>query len=902
MASCSGNGSRGHHKFTLNVNETYVSGGAENYSTVSWSLVLSPITNGYNWSYSSTVPVSYKVTINGTDYTGNIMSYDGRSTVTIQSGTQNVTHNNDGTKAISFNFSVWDNVSASYLPGSASGNGNLTLTTIARYTSITSFTVSKRNETSLVFNWGTANTIDYLWYSTNNGGNWTGLDVTDGTSGNFTVSGLSPNTTYNCKIRVRRKDSQLTTDSGTVSQTTYKAPSQSLNARTETTIKMNWSADTNISKVEYSKDNGSTWTVVTNNANATSGNYTISNLNSNTTYNIKTRLTRSATSTNYATGTTAVTTYDYPYVTAVGTAELLIGNQQTLTLYNPLSRSVTVRMNQNNASGAQLYSGTTSGTSISFTPNANTLYASIPNNQSGVCVYSVVYGSVTKTTGTRTYKIRGTETPTFNNFTYIDSNTTVTNVTGNNQIMVKGLSTVQVTILSANKMVAQNSATGKSYSFTMSNLSGTTNYSNSDIVKSLGTINASGTQRLSVTAYDSRNLSKTVYKDITVYDYSKPVINASITRLNNFENDTTIRVQGTYNKLTINNIDKNNLTSVQYRYRESNGSWGNWINFTTTVNNGAFTCSDVVLSLDNTKSFDFEIRATDSLQQTTTNSYVVDVGKAAFFVKKDGGFQANGNSEINGDLEISGKKVYLKDGTANTDVQYVAKRTDTNTQIWLGIGSGGVNHGVYSNKLDKWILHADGTGVYVNGIKDEHGTANSTDTWIPVYASNKIQHTLRAIWTTKTHTNYGTNNDYLATLSCLSWWNGAYSSSNASNLTYAHQGTIQCKPTNLYNNTSGSNGTITLSQTSGNFTYLDIFYRDQENNYGSTRIYSANGKKATLQIATSNTSYNNVWVKPRVINISGTSITTAHYGEAAIVGGTYGKYNQIHIVRVDGWL
>ena len=57
MASCSGNGARGHHKFTLNVSESYVSGSSENYSDISWELVLSPIQNGWDWYYSSTVAV-----------------------------------------------------------------------------------------------------------------------------------------------------------------------------------------------------------------------------------------------------------------------------------------------------------------------------------------------------------------------------------------------------------------------------------------------------------------------------------------------------------------------------------------------------------------------------------------------------------------------------------------------------------------------------------------------------------------------------------------------------------------------------------------------------------------------------------------------------------------------------
>lgn len=138
MASISANGSRGHHKFELTVTETDTNT-ANNTSSISWSFVLSSLGGTYDWNYSNTVPVTYKVTINGTDYTGNIMKYDGDSTVTVRSGTNTITHNNDGTKSISYSFSV-SSINQSYLPGSASASGTMALTNIARKAIITSFT------------------------------------------------------------------------------------------------------------------------------------------------------------------------------------------------------------------------------------------------------------------------------------------------------------------------------------------------------------------------------------------------------------------------------------------------------------------------------------------------------------------------------------------------------------------------------------------------------------------------------------------------------------------------------------------------------------------------------------------------------------------------------------------
>lgn len=224
--------------------------------------------------------------------------------------------------------------------------------------------------------------------------------------------------------------------------------------------------------------------------------------------------------------------------------------------------------------------------------------------------------------------------PIFENFTYKDTNSTTVAVTGSNQVLVKGISTLQATISSDNKMVAQKGATEKNYVATIEDTNISVDYSSDPINIDLGTVNSSGTKRLNLRAYDSRNNSTLVYKDITIYDYEKPVIEASISRLNNWERETTLKVKGSYSQLTINNVDKNTVNNIQYRYRETNGAWGNWTNITFTKSNGQFTCTDIILSLDNTKSYEFEVRAIDNLQ-TTTETLTLDVGEAIFFISSN---------------------------------------------------------------------------------------------------------------------------------------------------------------------------------------------------------------------------------------------------------------------------
>jgi hypothetical protein len=135
VASITGNGSKGHHKFILTVTQSSQNV-ANNTSTVSYKFQIAPVQTSWNWEqWGAYIKYSFKV--NGTEYTGSIDSYDGYSTVTLKSGTQTVTHNSDGTKSISYSLSVTDTSGVSYTSGNASASGTLALSTIARATAPT---------------------------------------------------------------------------------------------------------------------------------------------------------------------------------------------------------------------------------------------------------------------------------------------------------------------------------------------------------------------------------------------------------------------------------------------------------------------------------------------------------------------------------------------------------------------------------------------------------------------------------------------------------------------------------------------------------------------------------------------------------------------------------------------
>ena len=61
-------------------------------------------------------------------------------------------------------------------------------------------------------------------------------------------------------------------------------------------------------------------------------------------------------------------------------------------------------------------------------------------------------------------------------------------------------------------------------------------------------------------------------------------------------------------------------------------------------------------------------------------------------------------------------KITLTSGTADTSPGITATRTDTNASVSLMVGSGGTNHGVYSESMSKWLFVTNGTEAQTYNI------------------------------------------------------------------------------------------------------------------------------------------------------------------------------------------
>lgn len=191
---------------------------AENTSTIKVELYIDFDGSSYyaytNYGTSGTININGNVA----NLTVPSINFESGVSKSVLLGTHQVTvtHNTDGScPAISITGS-W-NTDTSRI-GSGTVSTSVTPPNIPRYVTILSFEVEnmvgEEGLTKVRFKWSADAACDMMWYSTDNGNSWTPFSL------NGIVSGLEPNTTYNFKLRLRRTDSQLTTDSQTVAKST----------------------------------------------------------------------------------------------------------------------------------------------------------------------------------------------------------------------------------------------------------------------------------------------------------------------------------------------------------------------------------------------------------------------------------------------------------------------------------------------------------------------------------------------------------------------------------------------------------------------------------------------------------------------------------------------------------
>ena len=355
------------------------------------------------------------------------------------------------------------------------------------------------------------------------------------------------------------------------------------------------------------------------------------------------------------------------------------------------THTVTIRLN--NSGGTILRQANSITDSFTWTPSAGEITSmqnAIPStNALNIYIdsYNNQVGASSAVSVVNNLKLAD---PTFTTFTYKDTSAATVTITGSDQVLVKGKSTLQLQVASTDKMVAIKGATADHYDFQYDGTINPVAYSTSTITSDFTPIASTGERTMIVRAYDSRNNSVSASQGLTVYDYSAPTILTTLTRENNFGANTTIAISGTYNNLTIAGVKKSSLTTgtMQYRYKETGGAFGSWVTRTFTFDDalGTFDNASFVVSLDNKKKYEFEFKIADAFGTVTTTN-IVDIGVPIMFVGENSGVGAIGINKMpeNGALDVSGN--IIANNFYPIGSVYINASDSTNPATLLGFGT-----------------------------------------------------------------------------------------------------------------------------------------------------------------------------------------------------------------------
>lgn len=386
------------------------------------------------------------------------------------------------------------------------------------------------------------------------------------------------------------------------------APSVSVNVSsiTANSIKITVSSSATANKWWYSLNCGSSW-VEFNSSSGASKKITVAGLSPNTSYTVQARARKSYNGVDGYSGKTTVKTLGGSVLSSVS----------TLTADNVTAKitlSATVYDTSYKHKLVLKDGGTTvlTLTELSLSNGSNTITLTAAQRSSiladmaakksftGTFKLSTFSGSSQiGSTSTKTATVQTTaanSAPTFSGFTYKDTNTTAAGVTGNNQILIQSVSTLQVT---ASAATAKNGAVISSYSVS----AGGSTASSTTATLNVGKIYASGTVPIIVTAIDSRGYTSSATVNIKVIAYeSIDITTAIMRRANEVEDATQVTLEGDITPVKVNNVNKNTLRKLCYQYKRTDAnaysSLADITSFATFSDSGFTFTSDEWLSLD----------------------------------------------------------------------------------------------------------------------------------------------------------------------------------------------------------------------------------------------------------------------------------------------------------------
>lgn len=382
---------------------------------------------------------------------------------------------------------------------------------------------------------------------------------------------------------------------------------------------------------QYSLNGGSSWTQFST-TSGTSASITLSSLSANTSYSVKTRARKKSNQVYGTSGTVSAKTLGGAILNSCNTITADVATVSltlNATVYNAAySNYVTIK------NGSTVYVSFAARTWSAGTANrtitlSQTERADLLDAMASLKSFTATIELVTKdgstqvgNTSTCTCTIQTTaenSAPTMTAFTFKDSRSATSAVTGNDQLFIQTYSYLSVTPGTA---TARNGASIVKYAATCN---GKTVSNTTGAALSLNGIEKSGTLDVVVTATDSRGYTVSNTQQITVIPYAKPKVSEiSLRRTNDIEAEMQLIFKGSISPITVSGTQKNSLKYVQYRYKlTSESSYGSYTSILSSVtqNGTSFSFSNLELcSLDANSSYDFHVYIRDQLNTLSSVS------------------------------------------------------------------------------------------------------------------------------------------------------------------------------------------------------------------------------------------------------------------------------------------
>lgn len=343
----------------------------------------------------------------------------------------------------------------------------------------------------------------------------------------------------------------------------------------------------------------------------------------------------------------------------------------------------------------QIATGVTDKCTLDTSTIANELYQQIPNASVGEGNITVQTYNGSTLIGSKYslfYAHVVNSNPTFNQ-AYLDTNSTTTAITNNNQQIIRNNSTLQINITNAE---AKNYATLSSATTEINGQTYTATFSGSSATFNIGAINVSENITAVVSVVDSRGITTNKNLTITVLDWVLPTAIINLQRENNYYSETNINVNAEYSSL-----DNKNTISIKTRYKK----------VTDTTYSSYTTLQDDVttqFTLDNNYEWNVQVVLEDRLG-TTTYNLVLDRGiPIAFFdrLKRSLGidcFPADTES-----LEVDGENILTRIAGYGQGANQVTGDWNTACGTASGFYMGnGLTHSPAGTTVDGWwwVIH-----------------------------------------------------------------------------------------------------------------------------------------------------------------------------------------------------